>query len=436
MKQNKEIPAGYKDSPLGIIPEEWEVKKLGSVFSQITTFSFSRDQMSELEQKLRYVHYGDIHKNIERDCINLKIDELPFLLDDIIPDVKMKDSNFPYLINGDILLTDASEDYDGIGKALEIVDTDNKKVIGGLHTIGLRCKTNELVIGFGRLIFKNEQSSKSLKRIAQGTKVYSISYNYIAKLHVIIPPTEEQVKIVEILNCWNEAIEKQEQLVEKLERRKRGLTQQLISARIRIKGFSGSWQTIKMGEVFKRITRKNAELNDNIVTISAQKGFVKQTDFFNKTIASEIIDNYFLIKKGEFCYNKSYSKGYPMGVVKLLSDFDKAVVTTLYICFALKDSDNSVEFFKHYFDSGSLNRELTKIANEGGRAHGLLNVTPSDFFDIHIRIPKVEECSAISEILSNMDKLIDIERKKLQLICSQKRNLMQQLLTGKTRVNI
>jgi hypothetical protein len=83
--------------------------------------------MSELEQKLRYVHYGDIHKNIERDCINLKIDELPFLLDDIIPDVKMKDSNFPYLINGDILLTDASEDYDGIGKALEIVDTDNKK---------------------------------------------------------------------------------------------------------------------------------------------------------------------------------------------------------------------------------------------------------------------------------------------------------------------
>ena len=65
MKQNKEIPAGYKDSPLGIIPEEWEVKKLGSVFSQITTFSFSRDQMSELEQMLRNVHYGDIHKNIE-----------------------------------------------------------------------------------------------------------------------------------------------------------------------------------------------------------------------------------------------------------------------------------------------------------------------------------------------------------------------------------
>lgn len=125
-----------------------------------------------------------------------------------------------------------------------------------------------------------------------------------------------------------------------------------------------------------------------------------------------------------------------MGVVKLLSDFDKAVVTTLYICFALKTSDNSVNFFKHFFDSGSLNRELTKIANEGGRAHGLLNVTPSDFFGIHICIPKSEERLAISEILSSMDKLIELERKKLQMICIQKRNLMQQLLTGKTRVAI
>ena len=189
--------------------------------------------------------------------------------------------------------------------------------------------------------------------------------------------------------------------------------------------------------MFNRVTRKNSEDNTNVVTISAQRGFVRQTDFFNKAVASEIIDNYFLVEKGEFCYNKSYSNGYPWGATKRLNGFDKAVVTTLYICFGLKNPQkNSGDFFEQYFEANLLDRGLTKIAHEGGRAHGLLNVTPSDFFSLKITIPSFEEQAAIAQVLQVADKEIQLLKAKTDKLREQKKGMMQVLLTGKKRLKI
>ena len=182
--------------------------------------------------------------------------------------------------------------------------------------------------------------------------------------------------------------------------------------------------------------RKNGETNTNVVTISAQRGFVRQRDFFNKNIASELLDNYFLVEKGEFCYNKSYSNGYAWGATKRLNDFEKAVVTTLYICFGIKDGNKtSGDFFEQFFEANYLDKGLTQIAHEGGRAHGLLNVTPNDFFDLKIVIPKFEEQIAIAEVLQSADTEIQLLKNKLEKLKEQKKGLMQVLLTGKKRLN-
>lgn len=90
-----------------------------------------------------------------------------------------------------------------------------------------------------------------------------------------------------------------------------------------------------------------------------------------------------------------------MGAIKRLKEFDQAVVTTLYICFAVQEESISVDFIEQYFSLGLLNRGLMKIANEGGRAHGLLNVTPNDFFNINLNLPPIDEQKAISSILFN-----------------------------------
>ena len=212
--------------------------------------------------------------------------------------------------------------------------------------------------------------------------------------------------------------------------------QQLLTGKKRLKGFSGEWKRIKLGDIAERITRKNEEDNQNVVTISAQRGFVVQTDFFNKSVASETLDNYFLVNKDEFCYNKSYSNGYPMGAIKRLKTFDNAVVTTLYICFALKgETTTNIDFFEQYCESGILNKELVKVANEGGRAHGLLNVTPSDFFNMHMNVPSIDEQNAIASVLVNADVEIEIQKQKLSSLQEQKKGLMQVLLTGKKRIH-
>jgi type I restriction enzyme, S subunit len=213
--------------------------------------------------------------------------------------------------------------------------------------------------------------------------------------------------------------------------------QQLLTGKKRLKGFEGEWEDAKMAEIFNRVTRKNIEGNTTVVTISAQRGFVMQTDFFNKNIASDITDNYFLVAKGEFCYNKSYSNGYPWGATKRLTQFEKAVVTTLYICFGIKnEKQNSASFFEHFFEGGLLNKGLMKIAHEGGRAHGLLNVTPSDFFNLKIRIPLIEEQTAIASFLNTSEKQVQTHRRRLAALQQQKKGLMQVLLTGKVRVKM
>ena len=271
--------------------------------------------------------------------------------------------------------------------------------------------------------------------LGNGAIRYNLGQEDLSRVKVLVPPIIEQQRIVSVLQLWDTAIEKQSELIEKLKLRKHALMQQLLTGKKRLIGFSGEWKRIKLGDIAERIRRKNEEDNKNVVTISAQRGFVVQTDFFNKSVASETLDNYYLVHKDEFCYNKSYSNGYPMGAIKRLNSFDKAVVTTLYICFKLKNKASvNIDYFEQYCESGIFNKELVKVANEGGRAHGLLNVTPSDFFNMHMRIPNIDEQNAIANVLVNADKEIELANEKLSYLQSQKRGLMQQLLTGKKRI--
>jgi type I restriction enzyme S subunit len=274
--------------------------------------------------------------------------------------------------------------------------------------------------------------------VSSGSKMPRADWDYIVNFPFsIINSKSEQKAIAQVLGTADAAIHTTEKLIAQKELRKKWLMQNLLAGKKRLQGFGGDWKEAKLSDLFERVTRKNDEGNTNVVTISAQRGFVRQTDFFNKTVASDILDNYFLVKKGEFCYNKSYSNGYPWGATKRLNDFDKAVVTSLYICFGIKDvKKTNPEFFEQYFVANQLDKGLTKIAHEGGRAHGLLNVTPSDFFSLKVTVPSYEEQTAIAQVLQAADKEISLLKAKAEKLREQKKGLMQVLLTGKVRIKI
>ena len=262
---------------------------------------------------------------------------------------------------------------------------------------------------------------------------YGVTKTNFGKILLSLPTVEEQQGIAICLNTWDNSIKKYTALIEQKELQKKALMQLLLTGKKRLKGFSGDWQRLNFSDFAKRVNRKNTEVNDTVVTISAQRGFVLQEDFFNKRVASDTLLNYTLVHRGEYCYNKSYSNGYPMGAFKRLDAFDKAVVTTLYICFSLKENVDS-DFMNQFFDAGKMIPELMKIAQEGGRAHGLLNIGLSDFFSLPVTIPHKKEQVAIANVLQQADKEITLLNKKLLQLKEQKKGLMQQLLTGKKRL--
>lgn len=201
------------------------------------------------------------------------------------------------------------------------------------------------------------------------------------------------------------------------------------------------WNEVRFHDMFSRVTRKNKEGNTNVLTISAQHGLINQNEFFNKTIASDDKSNYYLMEKGEFAYNKSYSNGYPFGALKRLDYYDKGIVSPLYICFAANENNKYPDFHVHYFEAGLMNREIQAFAQEGARNHGLLNISVDDFFNSNLLNPPLSEQKKIAEILSVQDKIIELKEKLIAEKQHQKKYLTSILLdkkeeTSKKRITI
>ena len=175
-----------------------------------------------------------------------------------------------------------------------------------------------------------------------------------------------------------------------------------------------SWEQRKLSSVVERVTRKNVNLESSLpLTISAQYGLVDQVSYFNNRVASDNISNYFLVKKGEFAYNKSSSDGYPYGTIKRLNLYEMGILSTLYIVFALKDSNVDSDFLETYFDTDNWHKHISECAAEGARNHGLLNISAEDFLDLTLTIPKSkEEQARIGSYLKRLDNLITLHQRK------------------------
>jgi type I restriction enzyme, S subunit len=257
---------------------------------------------------------------------------------------------------------------------------------------------------------------------------------FLSKTLILPTDKDEQQKIADCLSSLDALNTAENQKLEALRLHKKGLMQQLFPAegekvpRLRLATKSGKpWTKIPFNEAFTRLTTKNTENNQNVLTISAKDGLVSQLDYFNKAIAARDVSGYYLLNKGDFAYNKSYSNGYPMGAIKALNRYDKGVVSTLYICFRANQGFN-VSFFEQYFDSGMHNNEIGRIAQEGARNHGLLNVGVDDFFNLNLLIPSDSiEQQKIADCLSSINYLITKQEDKVELLKMHKKGLMQQL---------
>lgn len=204
--------------------------------------------------------------------------------------------------------------------------------------------------------------------------------------------------------------------------------------KLRFPEFSGEWEERKLSDFMTRLTRKNSNNESSrALTISSVDGLIDQGEFFKKQIASKDTSGYYLLEKGDFAYNKSYSVGYDYGSIKRLDRYEDGVVSTLYICMTLTSDTNS-DYLTHYFDSMKWNKSVSEISAEGARNHGLLNIPTESFFQTkHFLAPTLAEQQKIADFLSNVDSIITAETKILNTLQKKKKALMQKLFTQQLR---
>ena len=249
-----------------------------------------------------------------------------------------------------------------------------------------------------------------------------------------LPPSKvEQDKISTLFTLLDVRITTQIRIIEDLKSERKFLLEQLFclpkehTPKLRLKGMTGDWYKVRLYDIVERITERNkANTCSRVLTIAAQYGLIDQQEFFNKQIASSDLTTYYLLHKGDFAYNKSYSGDYPWGAVKRLDNYNEGVLSSLYVCFRPNGNVDS-DFLCHYFESTKWYRGISEISGEGARNHGLLNMSVDDYFNTIHRIPSLEEQRQISTMFNTIVQKIKIEESIIDKLQKQKSYLLKEM---------
>ena len=382
--------------------EEWNDFSLKNNFEYFSTNSLSREQLCNFG-KIKNIHYGDIHKKY--GAITLS--------DDILTYVKDQEYNNKYTIcrNGDLILADASEDYEGIGKSTEVLGIINNNVISGLHTIHARDLSDSFVLGFKGYYFNSPIIHNQIRVLANGFKVFGISKDTINKLKINIPSKNEQVKIVETLQLLDKKIELQSQKIEALKLYKICIKNIIFN--------DEKYTETKLKYILKKWTEKNKNNEyDYVESVSNKHGFISQNEQFeDRNVASKDKSNYYVIRKNVFAYNPSRLD---VGSLALKDNDLVSLVSPLYECFT---TNQNVYFMLEWFDSKEF-KKGTFSKFEGG-VRNTLSFT--NLCEINISLPSITEQDKIANILMTFNNKLIYENEKLKQLKNLKKGLIQNM---------
>ena len=287
--------------------------------------------------------------------------------------------------------------------------------------------------GFLHHIIANDCFIAYVMSGAKGVKMPRGDKEQMKKYKTSLPSIAEQKKISSLLNLIDERIATQNRIIEDLKAKRKFMLEQLFclpkehTPKLRLKGMAGDWHKVRLCDIVERVTERNKDNTcTRILTIAAQYGLIDQQEFFNKQIASSNLTTYYLLRKGDFAYNKSYSGDYPWGAVKRLDNYKEGVLSSLYVCFRPNKNIDS-DFLCHYFESTKWYRGISEISGEGARNHGLLNISVDDYFNTLHRIPSIEEQRQISKILNTITHKIKTEESIFDKFQKQKAYLLKEM---------
>ena len=200
---------------------EWKKVNVSKLLDFYSTNSLSWEQLDYNNGKIKNLHYGLIHKGLST-MIDVFSASLPYIKEGTIP------KSYTLFKEGDVAFADASEDTNDVAKAIEVINCDGQQIVSGLHTIHGRDNSNQTVIGYKGYAFASDSFHKQIRRIAQGTKVFSISIRNFDEVYIGVPSKDEQTKIAKLLIAIDERIATQNKIIERYESLIRGIAQNVI----------------------------------------------------------------------------------------------------------------------------------------------------------------------------------------------------------------
>ena len=414
MVEKTNIPQGYKNSPLGIIPEDWEVKRIKDC-TYLLTNGFVGVATPHYTEDVTGVTYIQ----------GFNVTEGGFNLTGIKKVTKEfhKKNNKSSLKEGDLLTIQTGD--------IGLTTIVPKSLEGSNCHALIISRFKEMILPRFMLYYYNSTVCRNrFYKIETGSTIKHINTGDLLNFIVPVPPIEEQKEIVKIIQLWDTAIERQLELIEKLKLRKRALMQQLLVGKKRLPGFSGEWKRVPIKIFAKEVSIRNTKDKKYIVlSCTKYNGLVPSLEYFGKRIYSENLSSYKIVPQNHFVYATNHIEE---GSIGYLSKYEFGLISPMYTVFKTEKEEIDDTFLfavlkSHYLIylyqsmmEGSINRR-------GG-------LRWDSFSTIKIDLPLLDEQKAISTFLVNANKEIELANEKLVNMQSQKRGLMQQLLTGKKRI--
>lgn len=426
--------------------DKWNEEKMGEIYSFKVTNSFSRDNLNYEEGTVKNIHYGDIHTKFQT-LFDITKEAVPFVNSDISIDRISEDN---YCKEGDLILADASEDLNDVGKSIEIFNLNNEKLLAGLHTILARPNLEKFDIGFGGYLFKSYKVRTKIQKEAQGSKVLSISATRLTNISLDFPSKGEQTKIASFLTAVDEKIQALKKKHSLLEQYKKGVMQKLFSQeteergsrtplknnkkgeQLRFKDEKGNdfpeWEVKKLGEYIK-LYRGSSPRPINLFITKESKGvnWIKIGD--TKNCKNYLIDNVEEkitiegakksreVFKGELILANSMSFG-----KTYLLDLDGCIYDGWFVLREFEKHFNR-EYLHQLLNSDYLQKQY-KILSTGGVVQ---NISSEIVYDTFLLKPCLAEQTAIANFLSSLDEKINQTQRQIEKTETWKKGLLQKM---------
>lgn len=445
----------YTHEKFGNVPIGWDVVKLGDYFDFFPTASYARALLSE-NGDCGYIHYGDIHTRFDR-FVDANTDTLPCISYEMA-------KKYTSLTDGDLIISDASEDYEGVGKSIEVTNVGDKFIISGLHTLHLRVKkdkSKEFVVGFKGYVLNQEKVRNNILRIATGIKVYSISKTELKKVYLPKPPKEEQTAIAAILSKVDEAIFATQNTIKAAEKLKKALMQNLLTGKLKPDGSRRTDDEFYLDEKFGKVplgwkikevkecfdfypsaSYSRSKLIESGETMYIHYGdihtkFNRVLDVDNQTIPfipEDLRKNFELLKDGDLIVSDASEDWVGVGkCIEILNIRERRIIAGLHTIHLRPKSEDFILGIKGYiFNIYKVALNIKRLAT-GIKVYG---ISKPNIGKVLLPIPTTSEQEKIKERLDFFSYDIEYKTTKIQTLQRLKKSLMQNLLTGKIRVDV